>query len=358
MESLNNLKNFYKNKRIFITGHTGFKGTWLSIVLSCLDAKIYGYSLSPKKNSLFKITKAKNKFLSSTYADITHIKNLKKKLRASNPEIIFHLAAQPLVIESYKKPLETFNTNIMGTLNLLECLRDIKSIKSVIIVTTDKVYKINKRNKSYKELDQLGGIEPYSVSKVGAEMVTECYIKSFFQSSKLKNKISIVRAGNVIGGGDFATNRLVPDIIKCINNKKKLNVRNPNHIRPWQHVLDPTIGYLILAKKQYVNKINNNHEFCWNFGPKKQNFKKVSEVVKLIQKFEKFDYSFDKTNRFHETSTLRLNSNKAKIKLGWTCKWNLSEALRRTIEWNRSIKKKVSPENMCVQQFLMYINNR
>ena len=358
MESLNNLKKFYRNKKIFITGHTGFKGTWLSIVLNYLNAKIYGYSLAPKKNSLFKITKVKNKFSSNTYADITDIKNLKKKIRELNPEIVFHLAAQPLVIESYKKPLETFNTNIMGTLNLLECLRDIKSIKSVIIVTTDKVYKINKNNKSYKELDQLGGIEPYSVSKVGAEMVSDCYIRSFFQNSKLKNKISIVRAGNVIGGGDFATNRLIPDIIKCINNKKKLKIRNPNHIRPWQHVLDPLIGYLILAKKQYVSKINNNHEFAWNFGPMKENFKKVSEVVRNIQKFENFEYSFDKKKEFHETHTLKLDSTKAKIKLNWTCKWNLSTALERTVEWNRSGKKNFSPKDKCVQQFLMYINNK
>ena len=179
MENLNNLKKFYKNKRVFITGHTGFKGTWLSIILSYLNANIYGYSLPPKKKSLFEITKIKNKFSSNTYANITDIKNLKKKMKMSNPEIIFHLAAQPLVIESYKRPLETFNTNLMGTLHLLECLRDIKSIKSVIIVTTDKVYKFNKKNQSYKELDELGGIEPYSGSKVGAEIATACYINFF-----------------------------------------------------------------------------------------------------------------------------------------------------------------------------------
>lgn len=358
MENLNDLKKFYKNKRIFITGHTGFKGTWLSIILSYLNANIFGYSLAPEKKSLFEITKIKNKFSSNTYATISNIKNLKKKMKMSNPEIVFHLAAQPLVIESYKKPLETFNTNLIGTLHLLECLRDIKSIKSVIIVTTDKVYKINKKNKSYKEFDQLGGIEPYSVSKVGAEIATACYIKSFFQNSKLKNRISIARAGNVIGGGDFAKNRLVPDIIKCINNKKKLKIRNPNHVRPWQHVLDPIVGYLILAKKQYVKKINDNNEFAWNFGPKKQNFKKVYEVVKHIQKFESFKYSIDKKKNFHEAPFLKLDSTKAKLKLDWICKWNLSKAIKRTVEWNRDIKENFSPKNKCVQQFLMYINNK
>ena len=358
MENLNNLKKFYKNKRIFITGHTGFKGTWLSIILSYLDAKIYGYSLAPEKKSLFEITKIKNRFSSNTYATITNINNLKKKIRTSNPEIVFHLAAQPLVIDSYKKPLETFNTNLMGTLYLLECLKDVKSIKSVIIVTTDKVYKINKKSKSYKESDQLGGTEPYSTSKVGAEIVTACYIKSFFQNSKLKNKISIARAGNVIGGGDFAKNRLVPDIIKCINNKKKLKIRNPNHVRPWQHVLDPIVGYLILAKKQYDEKINGDNQFAWNFGPKKHNFKKVNEVVKYIQKFESFKYSIDKKKKFQETSILKLNSTKAKLKLGWICKWNLSTAIKRTIEWNKAVKENFSPKKKCMQQFLMYINNK
>jgi len=358
MENLNNLKKFYKNKRVFITGHTGFKGTWLSIILNYLNAKIYGYSLAPKKKSLFEITKIKNKFLLNTYANISNIKNLKKKMKISNPEIVFHLAAQPLVIESYKKPLETFNTNLMGTLHLLECLRDIKSIKSVIIVTTDKVYKFNKKNQIYKELDELGGIEPYSGSKVGAEIATACYIKSFFHNSKLKNKVSIARSGNVIGGGDFSKNRLVPDIIKCINNKKSLKIRNPNHVRPWQHVLDPIVGYLILAKKQYSNKINSNNEFAWNFGPKRGNFKKVYEVVKYVQKLERFKYIIDKQKKFHETSLLKLDSTKAQLKLDWICKWSLSTAIKRTVEWNRAIKENFSPKNKCVQQFLMYINNK
>ena len=358
MENLANLKKFYKNKRVFITGHTGFKGTWLSIILSYLEAKIYGYSLKPNKVSLFKISKIEKKFSSSKYADITKLNDFEKSIKKCNPEIVFHLAAQPLVIESYNNPLKTFNTNIIGTLHVLECLRKIKSIKSVIIVTTDKVYKINKKNNNFKELDQLGGNEPYSVSKVGAEIVTDCYIKSFFKSSKLKNKVSIVRAGNVIGGGDFSKNRLVPDILKAINNKKKLTIRNPYHIRPWQHVLDPLIGYLILAKKQYFNNINTNNEFAWNFGPQKNNFKKVVDIVKYIQKFEKFNYVFDKKKKLKETATLKLDSTKAKKKLNWICKWNLSVALKKTLEWNRSVRNRTSPENKCVQQFLMYINNK
>ena len=198
---------------------------------------------------------------------------------------------------------------------MLECLKNIKSVKSVIIVTTDKVYKINKKNKTYKEEDPLGGIDPYSVSKVGAEMVTNCYIKSFFKNSNLRNKISVVRSGNVIGGGDFSKNRLVPDIVRAINSKKKLKIRNPNHIRPWQHVLDPLVGYLILAKKQCIKKINNDFEYAWNFGPSKSNFKKVFEVVKEVQKLENFKFGFDKKKKIHETAILKLESAKAKENL-------------------------------------------
>ena len=358
MESLENIKKFYNKKKIFITGHTGFKGTWLCIILNYLNSNIYGYSLSPEKNSLFNKSKIIKNLSSNTYADINNISELKKKIRLSKPEIIFHLAAQPLVIDSYKEPLKTFNTNIMGTGNLLECLRNTKSVKSVVIITTDKVYRIKKKNKNYKELDELGGFDPYSMSKVGAEILTDSYIKSFFKNSKLQNKVSTVRAGNVIGGGDFSKNRLVPDIINSINNKNKLKIRNPNHIRPWQHVLDPLIGYLILAKKQYKNNINNDREHAWNFGPNKDSFKKVIDVVKYIQQIENFNYIFIKNKKFHETNTLKLNSDKAKKKLNWSCQWSLLETLKKTIEWNEITKKGVSAKNICEQQFLMYINKK
>ena len=358
MESLKILKQFYKNKKIFITGHTGFKGTWLSIILNHLEAKVYGYALSPKKESLFKLTKIKNKISSNTYGDIRNYNKLKKKIKLYKPEIIFHLAAQPLVIESYEKPVETFHINTMGTLHLLESIRNVRTVKSVIIVTTDKVYKIDKKNKKYKEKDQLGGSDPYSSSKVGAEIVTESYIKSFFEDTRLKNKISIVRAGNVIGGGDFSKNRLVPDILRTIKSKKNLKIRNPNHVRPWQHVLDPLVGYLLLAKKQYLSKINEERNNSWNFGPNKNNFKKVIDVVKFVQKLEKFKFSIDNKKKLYETAVLKLDSSKAKDKLNWSSKWNLSVALKKTLEWNNSLNKEISPEKKCVQQFLMYINSK
>jgi len=357
MEDLDSLKKFWNKKKVFITGHSGFKGAWLCIILRYLNSKVYGYALKPKKNSLF-IKSGIGKDLSlNTYSDINDINKLKKNIRQSNPEIIFHLAAQPLVLESYIKPLKTFNTNIIGTLNLLECIREVKSIKSVIIITTDKVYRITKKNKSYKELDQLGGFDPYSASKVGAEIITESYIKSFFNNSKLKKKISTARAGNVIGGGDISKNRLVPDIIEAINNKKKINIRNPNHVRPWQHVLDPLMGYLILAKRQYKGKVNDEVH-SWNFGPNRGNFKKVIDIVKYLKSLQNFNYTLLKTKKFKETNILKLNSMKAKKKLNWVSKWNLTETLKQTLAWNRFLKNGDHARKICEKQLLNYIDKK
>lgn len=357
MEDLNNLKKFWNKKKVFITGHTGFKGAWLCIILKYLNSTIYGYALKPEKNSLFIKSQIGGNLTSNTYSDIRDVNKLKKKIKQSKAEIIFHLAAQPLVLESYKKPLKTFSTNIIGTLNLLECIRENKSIKSVVIITTDKVYKINKKNINYKEVDQLGGFDPYSASKVGAEIVVESYIKSFFENSNLQNRISTARAGNVIGGGDFSQNRLIPDIIYAINNNKKLKIRNPNHIRPWQHVLDPLMGYLILARKQYNNKVDNK-EHSWNFGPNKSNFKKVIDIVKYIKKLQYFKFSFLKNKSFKETNILKLNSIKAKKKLNWSSKWNLTQSLEKTLEWNKNTKNGISAKDMCERQFLMYLNKK
>jgi CDP-glucose 4,6-dehydratase len=354
MENIDNLKKFWNKKKVFITGHTGFKGTWLSIMLKYLNSKVYGYSLRPEKKSLFNKSGIAKDLALNTYSDIQNIDKLEKSIKKSKPEIIFHLAAQPLVLESYSKPLKTFNTNVIGTLNLLECIRKIKSVKSVIIITTDKVYKINKKNKSYKEIDQLSGYDPYSASKVGAEIVTESYIKSFFYNSKLQKKISTVRAGNVIGGGDISKNRLIPDIIKAINSRRKITIRNPNHIRPWQHVLDPLMGYLILAKKQYEKKINNEIH-SWNFGPNKSNFKKVIDIVKYVKSLQNFNFTLLKTKKFKETNILKLNSMKARKKLNWVSKWNLTESLKKTLEWNTSLKNGDQVREICEKQFLNYI---
>ena len=357
MEDIGSLKKFWNKKKVFITGHTGFKGTWLCIILRYLNSTIYGYSLEPKKNSLFNKSKIDKEIFLNTYSDINNIVKLRKIIKQSKAEIIFHLAAQPLVLESYKTPLKTFNTNIIGTLNILECIREVKSVKSVVIITTDKVYKINKKNINYKELDQLGGSDPYSASKVAAEVVVESYIKSFFKNTLLQNRISTARSGNVIGGGDNSKNRLVPDIIRAINNKKKITIRNPKHVRPWQHVLDPLLGYLMLAKNQYKNKINNNSS-SWNFGPSKKNFKKVIDIIKYVKKLQYLNYKLLKNNKIKETMILKLNSTKAKKELNWISKWDLNMSIKKTIEWNILFKKGVSARDICEKQFLMYIKNK
>lgn len=354
---MDNLKKFWKKKRVLITGHTGFKGSWLCIILNFLNSKIYGYSLAPKKNSLFNKSKIKKFISANNYGDINKIEKLKKFIKKTKPEIVFHLAAQPLVIESYKNPLKTFTTNIMGTANLMEVIKETKSVKSVVIITTDKVYKIDKKQKEYSEDNELGGADPYSASKVSAEVIVNSFIKSFFYKSNLRNKISTARAGNVIGGGDFSKNRLVPDIIKAINNKKKLIIRNPYQIRPWQHVLEPLIGYLLLAEKQYHGKIKvlNN---CWNFGPQKKSSKKVIEIVNYIKTIIKFDYKVKANNNIKETEILKLNSLKAKKILGWFTKWTVNDALNKTIEWNNLVKKGVLPKNICEDQLMCYLNKK
>ena len=357
MKDFKSTKKFWNKKKVFITGHTGFKGAWLCVVLKYLNSSIHGYSLKPEKNCLFNKTKIGKDIASSTYADINNLQKLKKKIKHSKSEILFHLAAQPLVLESYKNPIKTFKTNMMGTLNVLECIKNIKSIKSAVIITSDKVYKIKKKNLSYTEFDELGGDDPYSASKAASEIIVESYIKSFFNKSNLKDRVSTARAGNVIGGGDFAKDRLVPDILRSINNKKKITIRNPYFIRPWQHVLDPLMGYLSLAKKQYENKLNNQFS-SWNFGPNKKNFKTVIEIVQFIRKFHRFEYDIKKINKFNETKILKLNSFKSKKKLNWTSKWDIFKSLKKTIEWNILYKKGCSARDICEKQILMYMNNK
>jgi len=243
----------------------------------------------------------------------------------------------------------------MGTVNLLECIREVNSIKSVVIITTDKVYKVNKKNRIYNELDELGGYDPYSSSKVGVEIVVNSYINSFFKKTILKNKISTVRAGNVVGGGDYSENRLLPDIIKSINNNSKLTVRNPNNIRPWQHVIEPLVGYLTLAEYQFKGKINEKNN-VWNFGPNKNSSKKVIDIIKIMQKFNFFNLSIKKNKKYSETEILKLNSNKSRKKLKWYSKMNLPSTLKEVFDWNLKVRNNVSAKEVCEMQFLRYIS--
>ena len=354
MDNIKILKKFWKGKKVFITGHTGFKGSWMCILLNMLSSRIYGYSLKPKKISLFNQTNCKKFIKKSYYENINDVKKLEKRINDVKPDILFHLAAQPLVSQSFIDPLETFNTNIIGTINVLNSVRKNKSLKSVVIITTDKVYKIKKTNKYYSEKDELGGNDPYSASKVCAEIVTLSYINSFFKKTNIKNKISTARSGNVIGGGDYSKNRLIPDVIKIINSKKIFELRNPNHIRPWQHVIEPILGYLNLAQSQYQKKIidiNPN----WNFGPNKKSFVKVIDIIKKIQKIKKIKVKIKTKQNFFETEVLKLDSKKAKKFLKWYPKWDLNKSISNVIEWNDLFRKSKNAKKICEDQITNYL---
>jgi len=347
---------FWKNKKVFVTGHTGFKGGWLCLILNLLGAEVTGYSLKPKTNpSLFRLAGIKKLVKKSIIADVRNYESLFKQIKFSKANIIFHLAAQPLVRQSYLEPKETFETNIIGTLNILECIRNIKSIKSSVLITSDKVYDI-RRNKIFNETDSLRGIDPYSASKVSCENLFLSYNNSFFQKS-LNQKIATVRAGNVIGGGDYSKDRLIPDLLSNVKKNKKIIIRNPNSTRPWQHVLEPLSGYLKLAKNIYKkDKKTCSVEPNWNFGPNISNCKTVKYIADFISKKENIKFKIVKTKSKifkSETNLLRLNNLKSKQYLRWFPQWNLDKTLIKILEWNLLIKKKTARQ-ACERQIKEY----
>ncbi len=347
--------NFWKNKKVFVTGHTGFKGGWLCLFLKSLGANVTGYSLRPiTKKNLFTEGKIYSLIDKSIIADIRNEKKLYKELKKSNAEIIFHLAAQALVRESYLQPKETIETNVIGTTNILDCIRKIKKIKSSVIITSDKVYDIRK-NKVFKEDDLLSGTDPYSASKVCCENIFYSYINSFFDKKRRKT-LAVARAGNVIGGGDYSKDRLVPDIISSILRRKKIFIRNPKSVRPWQHVLDPISGYLILAQKLFYKQISVNNQ-SWNFGPDLPNCKTVEYIAKYFSKKTGLKIRFlkERSKIFKkETQLLRLNNNKAKKILKWKPKWPLDKCLDKILDWNNK-KTKINKQKICLKQIRDYI---
>jgi len=348
-------KKFWKNKKVFVTGHTGFKGSWLCIYLKLLGAEVTGYSLKPTtKPNLFELTNIKKYLRKSIIADVRDYKRLFSEIKKSKASIIFHLAAQPLVRLSYAYPKETFDTNFTGSLNVLEVVRKLKNIKTTIIITTDKVYE-NSTNKIFKETDKLGGLDPYSASKVCVEFLFSSYVKSFFKNNK-SQMLATVRAGNVIGGGDYSEDRLIPDIYKSLKNSKFINLRNPLSIRPWQHVLEPLSGYLLLVEKiqsKKMQKIEQN----WNFGPNISNCKSVKYIASFFAEYLKLKLKINnnKDEGFKpETSFLRLSNYKAKKLLKWTPKWNLNQSLQKILEWNLKVKK-FKYIDVCKEQILDFM---
>lgn len=324
--------NFYKGKKVLVTGHTGFKGSWMCKVLTNMGAEVAGYSLNPPTNpSLFEIAEIE-KDIKSYIGDIRDLKKLKAVFDEFQPEIVLHLAAQPIVRDSYKDPVYTYETNVMGTVNILECVRNSESVKSFLNVTTDKVYENKEWCWGYRENEPLDGYDPYSNSKSCSELVTHSYKNSFFKDSDIA--ISTARAGNVIGGGDFANDRIVPDCIRAAEKKEDIIVRNPHSTRPYQHVLEPVYAYLMIAAKQYED---GEYAGYYNVGPDDVDCFTTGNLVDLF--ISKWGEGMKWIDKFdggpHEANFLKLDCSKLKSTFGWKPHWNLDTAIEMTVEWTK-----------------------
>lgn len=337
------MMKFWHGKKVFLTGHTGFKGGWLSLWLQSLGANCVGFSLEPSTQpNLFDSTQV-SKNMKSIIGDIRNFEFLQKELKKCQPEIIIHMAAQPLVNLSYQEPLITYSTNMIGTINLLEAARFTDSVRAIVNITTDKCYQNQELQRGYDEKDPLGGYDPYSSSKACAELITQAYSYSY-----LKNRgINIVtaRAGNVIGGGDWAKDRLVPDVVNACIKKQNIFLRYPNALRPWQHVLEPLNGYLTLAQQLYDAAPSFTQ--AWNFGPNEDQAKSVSWIADAIIDYwgSGIKWMQDTNELNYETNVLRLNSTKAKQYLGWKNFWNIETALEKTLEWYQGYFKEKNMQN-------------
>lgn len=349
------LMSFYKDKRVFITGHTGFKGSWMCKVLEVAGAKITGYSLkAPTDPSLFEIAEIEKGMEKSIIADIRDLDTLKKAMLEAKSEIVIHMAAQPIVRESYKDPAFTYETNVMGTVNILEAVRICPTVKSVVNVTTDKVYRNNEWEWGYREIDALDGFDPYSNSKSCSELVTSSYKKSFFADKDIA--ISTCRAGNVIGGGDFAKDRIIPDCVRAMENKTEIIVRNPYSTRPYQHVLEPVCTYLMLAQKQYEDKSFAGE---YNVGPDDQDCVNTGTLVDLFCKYwgeEAKWKNLCEENAPHEANFLKLDCSKIKSKLNWQPRWHIDDAIEMVVEWSKVYLHGKDINSVMLNQIKCFIN--
>lgn len=346
-------ESFWNGRKVFLTGHTGFKGSWLSIWLTELGAEVKGFSLKPKKsNNLFDIANISN-FVQSDINDINDYDALTKSINIFKPEVVIHMAAQPLVLESYIEPINTYKTNVIGTANILEASRHCNSIKAILNITTDKCYENFEHDYAYKEDDQMGGHDPYSSSKGCAELVTTAYRKSFFNLNQCG--LASVRAGNVIGGGDWSDDRLIPDILRSFEKEEIVTIRNPRAIRPWQHVLEPLSGYLNLIEKLYTEP--QRYSSGWNFGPNETDVKSVEWIVKYMSElWPNSLWKIDEKNKLHEAQLLRLDISKAKNELNWFPKWNIEKALKKIIEWHKLWLSDYDMYKICVNEIKEYSN--
>lgn len=350
------LAPFYKDKKVFVTGHTGFKGSWLLLLLKELGASVKGYALQPEyESSLFSIINASS-FSESVIADIRNINRLKKEVALFQPDYIFHLAAQPLVRRSYKIPAETFEVNVAGTANLLESINALQKKCTTVVVTTDKVYKNREQHVLYKEDDILGGYDPYSASKACAELVVSSFRNSFFNAAQFdrhQKAIASARAGNVIGGGDWSTDRIIPDIIRSLQSRQNIIVRNPSSVRPWQHVLEPLTGYLQLGG--LLNEHHEKYSTAFNFGPLSGDHLTVKELVeKAIESWGSgSSTNASNTGQPHETGLLQLDIAKAQRELKWAPKLNVNSSINWTIDWYKQPDDK--KKEFTLQQIVTYL---
>ena len=331
------MKNFFKDKNILITGHTGFKGSWLSEILINWEANVSGFSLEPPTEpNLFSLIELDSK-MNSIIADIRNLKELKKIFDKINPEIVIHMAAQPIVRESYENPHYTYETNVMGTVNICECIRNSENVKSFLNVTTDKVYENKEKQEGYKEDEKLDGFDPYSNSKSCSEIITHSYNNSFFKEKNIA--VSTARAGNVIGGGDFAKDRIIPDCVRSALSCEDIIIRNPYSIRPYQHVLEPLNMYLTIVKKQYEDI---NYSGYYNIGPDDEDCISTGNLATLFCEKWGNDLKWinkSEINAPHEANFLKLNNTKIKKTFGWKTKWNIDKAIEKTVEWTKNYKE-------------------
>ncbi len=349
---------FWNDKTVLLTGHTGFKGSWMSLWLQKLGATVIGFSKDvPTNPSLFEIAKVDNE-MTSIFGDVRDYNMLEETIQKCRPQIIIHMAAQAILRQSYKNPAETFATNVMGTVNILEAVRNTKTVKTILNVTSDKCYESSNLSHSYVETDAMGGFDPYSSSKGCAELVTSAFRNSFFNIQEFDRHgvaVATARAGNVIGGGDWGVDRLIPDIVRSLIGKKQMSIRYPNATRPWQHVLDVINGYTILIE----NLWRSGPEFAeaWNFGPTRNEIKPVDWLVtKMMDLFnEKIEISYDTTAKPYESVHLRLDCSKASSRLKWFSKLNLDEALSWTVEWYRHYKNGLDMKKFSQEQINRFI---